>query len=356
MIENESLLYGAGDCLAFTLNRDAANADRYQLPADGWFQIARYSEVSKDLERDGKKPVKIVQVFDEPAADAIVARFQRWAKTQNFGGLLVDFDHFSSDQEKSTRAAAWIIDVAKRPDGLWAQMRFSTSGRASVEGGDYRHFSPVLGFEPRDYQAGERARPAALLGGALTNQPTFKGMVPLSNRQTATTAERGEIRKIPTMKSVLKKLGLAEDASEESAVAALDRTMNRAAQADAFETENATLRTAQIEADLDKYSLNGAAREKAKALLTKNRAEGLAFLEALGGEGSGYAVTHNRKKAKTPAGKKTDEPEQSLDQQRDAAVRDYRTRNRWCSFQEAWDATRSEKPELFADAKEEGAE
>jgi hypothetical protein len=257
----------------------------------------------------------------------------------------VDFDHFSCDQDKSTRAAAWIEGVERRGSDLWAQLRLSTSGRAALEGGDYRHFSPVLGFEPKRYAAGEEAHPAALLGGAFTNQPTFRGMVPLSNRQDSAT-----ITPVATMDykaKLLAFLGLpdtATDADIEAALAPATENIANGKKFPATACRLAELEAAQIEVDLDAHGLKGPARDQWKAALTKNREESLALLSTLGADGSGYARTHNRAAASTPGG--TDKP--SADAQRDAAVAAYRTTNR-CTFQQAWDATRAAKPELFAE-------
>lgn len=170
-----------GEHVVFTLNR-VEGAKEYALPEDGWFHIAKYGALRKPIEREGKKPVEIIQDLDRDAARMIVVHFRDEAKKPNFGGLLVDFDHFSFDKTKSSRAAAWIDDIEDRADGIWAKMRLTSSGERALKSGDFRGFSPVLGFPARDFREGERVKPVALLAGALTNQPTFKGMAPMSNR------------------------------------------------------------------------------------------------------------------------------------------------------------------------------
>lgn len=345
----------SGEALALTLNRaDAAGDARFALPADGWFQIARTGNVEKELEMPGpaKATVRIRQVLDTPDMEAIVARFRQQAAAPQFAGLLVDFDHFSCDDDKSTRAAAWIENVECRGSELWAQMRLSASGRAALEGGDYRHFSPVLGFPPRQYTEGETVHPAALLGGALTNQPTFRGMVPLSNRQDSATTTTTEVTTMDYKKTLLALLGLpdtATDAEIEAAVAPASENMQNGKKFPETKCRLEKLEAAQIDSDLDSHGLKGEAREKWKAALTKNRDEGLALLAALGSEGSGYARTHNRETAKTPG--TADKAEPSLDERRNAAVAEYRTKNR-CDFQQAWEAVRATQPALFATAKE----
>jgi phage I-like protein len=267
--------------------------------------------------------------------------------------VLIDFDHFSCDTDKSSEAAGWIEELAARDSGLWGKCRWSDTGEAALKGGRYRLFSPVLGFTPRKYTPGERVEPTALLRGALTNDPRFKGMLPISNRDGDPVVPAQPQPKTKLMKDLNKALGLVEDAPEASALAALTLIKNRATEAEGLvatlTAERDTLLGVQIERDLDTAGLKpGATREQWKAALVKNRADALPLLASLKGTSSAYSVTHNRGKAKTPEGGKADGSEQSLEQQRTAAVRDYQTRNR-CQFQPAWDAVRAEKPELFAE-------
>lgn len=346
-----------GEPFALTLNRaDDAAADRFVLPADGWFQIAKVGSMPKEMSRAGSdKPVVVRQVVTADDLAAIENRFQTWAKEPDFAGLLVDFDHFSADDDKSTRAGAWIMNVQRRDSALWGQLRLTASGRAALEGGDYRHFSPVLGFLPANYTENQEAHPVALLGGAFTNQPTFRGMVPLSNRQgdPLATTQRKTGDTMDYKAKLLALLGLAAtatDAEIEAALGTTGETMNKGKQFDATKNRLDTLLAAQVERDLDDHGLKGEAREKWKGALTKNRDEGLVLLAALGKDGSGYSRTHNRGSATTPAAttQGKEKTELTLDQQRDNAVREYRTKNR-CTFEAAWDAVRASQPDLFAE-------
>ncbi len=232
-----------------------ANRD-FKLPADGWMQLFGYGEVPAPIENPDGKEVAVVQVLDAQAADAVVASVRAEAAKPNFGGVLVDFEHFSLDPTKESRAAMWIDEAQKRDDGVWVKSRITNSGRAALEGGDYRFISPVLDFPTKTYRKGERVRPVGLCCAGLTNDPRIKGGVPLSNRHTATPAARSEIP--PTMKTILSKLGLAEDASEQSAVAAVTTILNRATKAEgdlaALQTEHGALLDTQIEGVLTKHA------------------------------------------------------------------------------------------------------
>lgn len=330
--------------LPIALNRD------FKLPDDGWIQLAKYGEVRAPLAAPGQKPVEVIQQIDEPAIDGIIGKFREAKAQPNFSGLLVDFEHFSTDPTKESRAGAWIEDLQKRADGLYGLPRLSNSGRSAIEGGDYRFISPVFAYPPRSYNAGEKVRPQAILSAGLTNDPRIKGMLPLSNRN-GESADAGNNQPVPNMKNLNKELGLAEDAPEASALAAIQQIKNRASSAeterDALKTERDTLLSSQVEADLNSHGIKGEAREKWKGALIANRAQALDLLASLAKPESGYAVTHNRGAAKTPVTGPQSAP--ATKAQRDAAINEYRTANR-CDFETAWSALRKTKPELFLES------
>jgi len=225
------------------LNRD------FRLPDDGWYHIAPLGEFPHT-------GAGVIQVIDQEACIAMAARFAADAKTPNFPGLLVDFDHFSLDCEKRSEAAGWIIALESRCEGsavgvrgsgkegefeqkaakdtknagLWAQIRWSDLGEAAVKGGRYRFLSPVWARVDCVDLGDGRLRPVRLLNAAVTNDPNLKGMVPLSNRaegvnlkpESDKNARSVDFRTLNRegneMKSVIEKLvnhlGLAADATE----------------------------------------------------------------------------------------------------------------------------------------------
>ncbi len=147
----------------------------FTLPADGWYQICALGEFAHN-------PTGLIQIMDEPACRAIMQRFQQEAAAPNFPGVLVDFDHFSLEQDKSSAAAGWITALDFRPgSGLWAQIRWSDAGLSAVQGGRYRFISPVWRQDECEPLGNARIRPRHLCNAALTNDPNISGMVPLSN-------------------------------------------------------------------------------------------------------------------------------------------------------------------------------
>ncbi len=148
-------------------------------------QLFPYGEVRAPVENPDGKEVSVVQVLDSISADNLLVAFNDAAKTPNFGGVLVDFDHFSMDTDKESRAAMWIEQLEKRADGMWFKARVTDSGRAALRGGDYRFISPVFDVPSKQYQPGQRVRPISLESAGLTNDPRIKGGVPISNRSAS---------------------------------------------------------------------------------------------------------------------------------------------------------------------------
>jgi phage I-like protein len=155
----------------------------FQAAPDGWFQVTPLGAFSH--------PSGVIQQIDAPALQSIVNRFDSEASSPNFPGLLVDFDHFSQDPQQPTAAAGWITKLDARPNGLWAQIRFSDLGQAALSGGRYRSLSPVWqasDCEKVDSQDGKLIRPLRLDRVALTNDPNIKGMAPITNRASLSPA------------------------------------------------------------------------------------------------------------------------------------------------------------------------
>jgi len=146
----------------------------FALPEDGWFHIATPGEWPH-------KPTGLVQVLDDSAMQSIVDSFFEHSRQPNWPGVLIDFDHQSLDQDKPTVAAGWIIELEKRPTGIWGKIRWSDLGRQSIEGGRYRFISPVWKSSDCSMLDDVKIRPLKLMNCAVTNDPNIKGLFPLSN-------------------------------------------------------------------------------------------------------------------------------------------------------------------------------
>ncbi|HMO51247.1 MAG TPA: phage protease [Kiritimatiellia bacterium] len=149
----------------------------FTLPEDGWFHIAVPGEWPH-------KPTGLLQVLDDEALGSIVRSFEEYSKQPNWPGVLIDFDHQSLDVDKPSVAAGWIVALEKRPNGIWAQIRWSDLGKKSIEGGRYRFISPVWRSTDCALLGDDRIRPLKLMNCAVTNDPNIKGLFPLSNADT----------------------------------------------------------------------------------------------------------------------------------------------------------------------------
>jgi len=109
----------------------------FELPDDGWYQLAPLGEFPHN-------GAGINQIIDTDACTRMVAAFENArSQSENFPGLLIDFDHFSLDAEKKSEAAGWITNLKFRPPpsdsshapssmplanapgaGLWASIRW----------------------------------------------------------------------------------------------------------------------------------------------------------------------------------------------------------------------------------------
>lgn len=293
----------------------------FKHPEDGWYQI----------EAKGEHPNRgagIVQVIDDQAVDAIVKRFNQDAVKPDFAGMLVDHEHFKHDQDKETIAYGWLMKLQNRHDGVYGQVKWTSTGKPAVDGGDYRYFSSE--YDPQDFvvlnRDGKttRARPLRLDGLTLTNSPNNKGGRPITNRgsddETISqgTVPGGTQNEKTKMKSIAMKLALSADASEEAVLAEMAKVINRATGAEAQVTEltariaglesaNKQMATDLVEAELAEHGVSDEKvlnRVRPVLLGLKKREERLAFLgdvlpKKQGTAGAGAVL--NRSQAKAPA-------------------------------------------------------
>ena len=300
----------------------------FQHPADGWYQIEPKGE-------HPNRPAGIVQVIDDEAATAIVNRFNADAAagTLRHGHeMLIDHEHFASDADKESRAYGWLAELQNREDGIYGRVRWTTTGKAAVDGGDYRFWSTE--YDPSDLvpvknrtnaanaSKGTYVRPTRLDGLSLTNMNNNLGQRPITNRGQSNDLRRGadasaagkqeKQNQRTMMKSVATKLGLSAEASEEAVLAAVTSVMNRAETAEAslgpaknrvteLETTNQGLMTEQVDALLDAHGVKEEkVRNRLKPVLgaLKNRQERIDALGDFGfklGEVNPAATTQQRK-------------------------------------------------------------
>jgi phage I-like protein len=316
----------------------------FTLPADGWFQIVPIGEFPIKVTIDGKL-TDVVQVCDAQAVKSM------W---NNFSGeTLIDWEHFSHNPEKETRAAGWITAVQPRTDGLYAHIRLSNDGQQDLKGGNYRFISPE--FDMAEHIEGNRWRPVRLSGAGLTNRPNLRTLAPLSNREAGGGNPTLKTTKQMDHKALLLKvLGLPETASDEDIQKAVDngKPMPEATQEiKALNSELSSLRDTVAEADLAGLTLDKETKQTMKEVLMENREKGLTLLAALikgqpAADGKRVPL-FNRLGAKPPATGQTLEAAAKADEAHAAKLYNRAQeimRSNKCGFSAAWTQAEAEIP------------
>lgn len=144
----------------------------------------------------------MVQVIDGVAVESIANRFNQEAAGYElqhgtpWPGMLIDREHFKHQTDKETTAYGWLMRLENRGGKLFGEIRWSNTGRAAVDGGDYRFFSTE--YDADDLQVlnrgskPARVRPLRLAGLTLTNDPGNKGGKPITNRESSASEPTGD--------------------------------------------------------------------------------------------------------------------------------------------------------------------
>ena len=124
------------------------------------------------------------QRVDAASVRAMVHHFKSfWTRLgRRFGGLPFYLGHpDASPNPSETKALGWILDLEARVDGLYARVKWTSEGRALIEGGYYKFHSPYWEAESIGIREGQPLfRPTRLLSAGLTNQPNLP-VLPLAN-------------------------------------------------------------------------------------------------------------------------------------------------------------------------------
>lgn len=243
---------------------------------NGWYQI----------ERPGLFPnsrAGVTQVLDEVALATIATNFAQaradYARTygREFPGFPIDEEHLKLAGPHAPSAAnGWLMNVRHVPgDGLEGEIRWTNTGQPKVAGGTLRFFST-------EYDAGSlapvdgdktRVRPTRLTGLTLTNMPNNQGARPITNRKPEEPLVQPPTQNEP-MKRLLMKLGLAAEASEDAAMAALDTVLNRetaaTAEAAKLKGEITTLTNRAAKAEGEVKEIQNRAAETAVEFLARS--------------------------------------------------------------------------------------
>lgn len=242
-----------------------------EMPGDGWFII----------EAAGQHPARIDgQQFTQNLTAEVLAGVA--AAGVPAEGLPIDRDHLSLDARNSTEALGWVRELAMCGGNLAARIEWTTLGLPLIQGRIYKHFSTVYPPDAEQVASGVYT-PTRLIGLALTNQPNNKeGQPPISNRGLA---ENQNKKTMDYPAELLAALGLAEGASDEEVMGAVNTLNKRVADAEAASA------AAAADAEADKLVnqeeketgavLNEEERKEVKEQIVANREHGLKYMKLL---------------------------------------------------------------------------
>jgi phage I-like protein len=149
--------------------------------------------------------------LDEENAPVIVREFEG-QKNQ----MVIDYEHQTLSGAEAP-AAGWVTRLINRgKDGIWAAVEWTERAKQYLANREYRYVSPVFLKRISDN------RVLRLINVALTNQPNIDGMVPLVNK-SGFYFEIKEKEESIMWKELLKLLGLAETATEQDAITAVNK-------------------------------------------------------------------------------------------------------------------------------------
>jgi phage I-like protein len=184
----------------------------------------------------------------EDAQAVIAASFAEEAKLQ------IDENHaedLRSGKGESSPAHGWIVALEARADGIWGKVDWNPSGRAMMENRSYRAMSPVILHD-------KAKRVVAILRASLVNRPNLKGLVSLNQESS-----------MDAMAKMAAALGLAEGASEEDILSAIDALKKKKPEGDtAMQSALSTIGVAlglQADASPDAMAAAAQALQAAKA-------------------------------------------------------------------------------------------
>lgn len=178
----------------------------------------------------------------------------------------ISFEHFGMDSAKGMKAAGWVKSTRVGSDGMYWTVAFTEEAAQEIKDGAWKYFSPEF-YDVWEDPETNMLSTYVIVGGALTNRPFFKGMVPLNfselltpvpptvgehvgieHSEPGTTDEReddpepdsqdGQGTRGPSpviepednmeefLKALRDKFGLAEDANEDAILVAASEAMD----------------------------------------------------------------------------------------------------------------------------------
>lgn len=307
--------------------------------ADTWVHLAPLGDFPGTLvTSDGEK--SIIQRIDRAALDAIVRNFEP--------KVLVDLEHRSMFPRGDTAAAAWILALEIRPDGLWGRLDLSDIGEGAIKNKRYRHLSPAFDVEPvgTGDDGIDIVRPVRLTSAGLTNNHNLKALQPLTNSAAAESNEKKE----HAMKEIAIALGLPETADLPAILSAIAALKTAQTELEPAKAKIKELEGSALEKEADVFVAANSAKIKDAPAVKKqyvvNKDATIALFASLADAPLARAArVHNQAAATTPGAGAVDTDVDKAKAQK-AFVLQIQAREK-CDYKTAWNIARMEKPELF---------
>ncbi|WP_339729801.1 phage protease [uncultured Pseudomonas sp.] len=180
-----------------------------------WLQVTPAGHFTPADGREIKVPSWHI---NQAVASKVIERFH---STKN--KRVIDYEHQTLRKEENGQpapAAGWYTDLQWREgEGLFAKVHLTARAAKYIAEGEYQYFSPVFLYHPTTGDVLD------VQMGALTNAPAIDGMQELSLRAAASfgcfddSSEENPVNQL--LLALIAALGLAENTTEEQAVAAL---------------------------------------------------------------------------------------------------------------------------------------
>lgn len=145
---------------------------------------------------------------------------------------VIDYEHQTLAGSEAP-AAGWVKEyINKGKGGLWGVVEWTGRAQEYLRNKEYRYLSPVLLSKKKD--ADGFWRPSIFHSAGLTNTPQIDGMVPIVNKLELTN-EKGEEE---MLEKLIKAFKLAEGATEEDVLKAVEALLAKGAETEAAALTN----------------------------------------------------------------------------------------------------------------------
>ena len=185
--------------------------------------------------------------------------------------IAIDYGH-----DAAGVAAGWVSSAEARQDGLWLFVDWTEDAAADIRSGKYRYFSPEYVSKWKHPESGNTFKDV-LIGGGLTNRPFLKNIMPVNlsevlaqeDASQAGQLEGGDMEKF--LETLRTKFKLAEDASEDDIMEALNEALQTNTEEEPDEDPVESLTEEEVAKILEEHPAMAGVLEQNKALSDANK-------------------------------------------------------------------------------------